>query len=192
MAGQGAFGYLPDIVDMGAPRCCGWGRPVPEPAVEGADRPARPRYPRRCSPVTTTAEPCGSPRRTGPAEIAAVAAPPWEGTRVLYLQHASDPVVWWSPHLFLRKPDWLKEPPGFDRTRAMRWYPIVVLPGDRGHGRERHQLHRRTPPATAISTEISSSTAGGSRVAGGLDAVRHRPDPPSLDRAMTAGGPEFA
>ena len=36
----------------------------------------------------------------------------WSGTRVLYLQHASDPVVWLSPDLILHRPDWLAEPPG--------------------------------------------------------------------------------
>ena len=32
---------------------------------------------------------------------------PWDGTRVLYIQDASDPIVWWSPHLVLNQPDWL-------------------------------------------------------------------------------------
>jgi hypothetical protein len=65
---------------------------------------------------------------SSPEEIAAVAAkPPWNRTRVLFLQHASDPVVWWSPDLLLRKPDWLDEPPGFDRSPAMRWYPIITF-----------------------------------------------------------------
>lgn len=61
------------------------------------------------------------------AEIAAVAAPRWRGTRVLFLQHASDPVVWWSPDLTFERPDWLAEPPGFDRSPSMRWYPIVTF-----------------------------------------------------------------
>ena len=34
----------------------------------------------------------------------------WADPRVLYLQHATDPVVWWSPGLLLSPPDWLKEP----------------------------------------------------------------------------------
>ena len=46
------------------------------------------------------------PSELSPAEIAAVAARPrWQGTRVMFLQHASDPVVWWSPDLLFRKPD---------------------------------------------------------------------------------------
>lgn len=52
---------------------------------------------------------------------------PWEDPRVLYLQHASDPVVWWGPGLLFERPDWLAEPPGADRTPSMRWYPIVTF-----------------------------------------------------------------
>ncbi|MGB3708894.1 alpha/beta hydrolase [Gordonia sp. (in: high G+C Gram-positive bacteria)] len=51
----------------------------------------------------------------------------WLAPRVLYIQHRSDPVVWWSPDLMFTKPDWLKEPAGGDRTATMRWYPIVTF-----------------------------------------------------------------
>jgi uncharacterized membrane protein len=59
------------------------------------------------------------------ADIAEIAKPEWNGTRVLFLQHASDPIVWWSPDLVFDRPDWLTEPAGLDRTPSMRWYPIV-------------------------------------------------------------------
>ncbi|MEE2033867.1 alpha/beta hydrolase [Rhodococcus chondri] len=51
----------------------------------------------------------------------------WEDPRVLYLQHASDPVVWWGPGLLFERPAWLAEAPGADRTPSMRWYPIVTF-----------------------------------------------------------------
>ena len=51
----------------------------------------------------------------------------WDGTRVLYLQHASDPVVWLSPDLLLHRPDWLTEPPGPDVTSEMIWIPFVTF-----------------------------------------------------------------
>ena len=61
----------------------------------------------------------------------AVGIPPagqsWTGTRVLYLQHASDPVVWLSPSLILHRPDWLAEPPGPDVTSEMIWIPFVTF-----------------------------------------------------------------
>lgn len=47
--------------------------------------------------------------------------------RVVYLQHASDPVAWWQPSLLFREPDWLREPRGGDVPSVMRWYPVVTF-----------------------------------------------------------------
>ncbi|MFC8450666.1 alpha/beta hydrolase [Kitasatospora sp. NPDC057223] len=55
------------------------------------------------------------------------AGQPWDGTRVLYLMHPSDPIVWWSPHLVLGKPDWISEPPGADVLKGMVWIPFVTF-----------------------------------------------------------------
>jgi uncharacterized membrane protein len=52
---------------------------------------------------------------------------PWPGSRVLYLQHPSDPIVWWSPRLLLHRPDWLTEPRGRDVLGATRWIPFVTF-----------------------------------------------------------------
>jgi uncharacterized membrane protein len=51
----------------------------------------------------------------------------WTPPRLVYLQHASDPIVWWSPELLLREPAWLREPRGPGVLSAMRWYPIVTF-----------------------------------------------------------------
>ncbi|NLG55813.1 MAG: hypothetical protein GX542_09235 [Rhodococcus sp.] len=51
----------------------------------------------------------------------------WLSPRVLYLQHATDPVVWWSTDLIFTRPDWLHEPPGNARTPSMKWFPIVTF-----------------------------------------------------------------
>lgn len=51
----------------------------------------------------------------------------WGDTRVLYLQHASDPVVFWSPDLILTQPDWLREEPGPDVLPSFDWYPFVTF-----------------------------------------------------------------
>lgn len=52
---------------------------------------------------------------------------PWENPRVLYLQHATDPVTWLSPELLWSSPEWLdagqRSP---DISPAMRWIPIVT------------------------------------------------------------------
>lgn len=52
---------------------------------------------------------------------------PWNAPRVVYLQHASDPIAWWDPDLLFARPDWLKEPPGYDRTARMKWIPVVTF-----------------------------------------------------------------
>ncbi|MEP9393121.1 alpha/beta-hydrolase family protein [Gordonia sp. VNK1] len=52
---------------------------------------------------------------------------PWPGPRVVYLQHASDPITWWSPALVLSEPDWLREDRGRDVLDAVRWIPLVTF-----------------------------------------------------------------
>ncbi|MFB7268110.1 alpha/beta-hydrolase family protein, partial [Streptomyces nojiriensis] len=52
---------------------------------------------------------------------------PWDGPRVLYLMHPSDPIVWWSPNLALTEPDWIGERPGSDVLEAMVWIPFVTF-----------------------------------------------------------------
>lgn len=48
-------------------------------------------------------------------------------TKILYLQHPSDPVVWWSPDLITHEPDWLKEPRGYDVSPNFHWYPVITF-----------------------------------------------------------------
>jgi uncharacterized membrane protein len=142
MAGQGAFGYLPDIARLGFDAVLWVGPPNVSPLWSAVEQ--------RRDPGTPQVRPRYDNGRTvrfanGP-DIAQVAAPPWEGTRVLFVQHPSDPIVWWSPDLLFGRPDWLIQPPGFDRTASMRWYPIVTfwqvaadmtnaagMPGGHGH-----------------------------------------------------------
>jgi uncharacterized membrane protein len=52
---------------------------------------------------------------------------PWSTPRVVYLQHASDPIAWWSPDLLFHKPDWLSEPRGYDVLPQVQWKPIVTF-----------------------------------------------------------------
>jgi len=52
---------------------------------------------------------------------------PWNGTRVLYMQHPSDPIVWWGPRLIFRQPDWISEPPGKDVLQTMFWMPFITF-----------------------------------------------------------------
>ncbi|MEV0669896.1 alpha/beta-hydrolase family protein [Mycobacterium sp. NPDC050441] len=54
-------------------------------------------------------------------------AGPWEFPRVVFWQHASDPITWWSFDLLLHCPDWLREPLGPDVDPGMRWLPFVTF-----------------------------------------------------------------
>lgn len=53
--------------------------------------------------------------------------PRWGSFRMLYLQHDTDPVVWWSPSLIWREPDWLAEPANVARSPYMEWRFFVTF-----------------------------------------------------------------
>jgi uncharacterized membrane protein len=145
MAGQGAFGWLPDISQMGFSSVLWVGPPNASPLWRGITV--------RRDPGTPEVEPRYDNGRTvrfseatDAKQIHDETLTPWNGTRVLFLQHPSDPIVWWSQDLLFSRPDWLSEPPGRDRTASMRWYPIITfwqvaadmtnassVPGGHGH-----------------------------------------------------------
>lgn len=52
---------------------------------------------------------------------------PWSAPRVVYLQHASDPIVWWQPSLAFQEPDWIGERAGSDVDPSLRWWPLVTF-----------------------------------------------------------------
>ncbi len=52
---------------------------------------------------------------------------PWQGSRVLYMMHPSDPIVWWSPNLIFSPPDWISETRGTDVLQGMVWLPFVTF-----------------------------------------------------------------
>ena len=47
--------------------------------------------------------------------------------RIVYLQHASDPIAWFKPDLLFAEPDWLREPRGYDVSKDMNWIPVVTF-----------------------------------------------------------------
>ncbi|MFG0262430.1 MAG: alpha/beta hydrolase [Novipirellula sp. JB048] len=52
---------------------------------------------------------------------------PWGPMRNVYIQHASDPMIWFSPSLAWIAPEWLNEPRGPDVSPHLRWYPIITF-----------------------------------------------------------------
>ncbi len=51
----------------------------------------------------------------------------WYDPKIVYLQHASDPIAWWRPNLLFSQPDWLREPRGYDVSPDMKWIPVVTF-----------------------------------------------------------------
>jgi uncharacterized membrane protein len=51
----------------------------------------------------------------------------WGRPRVVYLQHASDPIAWWTPDLLFSEPDWLREKRGYDVLPDTYWIPLVTF-----------------------------------------------------------------
>jgi uncharacterized membrane protein len=49
----------------------------------------------------------------------------WSVPRIVYLQHASDPTVFWSIEVLWRPPEWMERPRGFGVPVNVRWFPIV-------------------------------------------------------------------
>jgi uncharacterized membrane protein len=51
----------------------------------------------------------------------------WGPMRFVYIQHASDPMTFFSPDILYRKPDWLVGERGPDVSPHLRWFPIVTF-----------------------------------------------------------------
>ena len=52
---------------------------------------------------------------------------PWDEPRVLYLQHATDPITWLTADLLWSSPEWLDaDQRGPDVSPSMRWIPVVT------------------------------------------------------------------
>jgi uncharacterized membrane protein len=85
----------------------------------------------------------------------------WPAPRVVYLQNPSDPVTWWSPSLWWKRPDWLEEQRGRDILPVMHWYPVVTfvqVSADLGlaYGAPPGHGHRYHDAAVAAWAAISS------------------------------------
>jgi len=52
---------------------------------------------------------------------------PWGPMRFVYVQYASDPMIWFSPDLAWVRPDWLGSKRGPDVSPYLRWYPVITF-----------------------------------------------------------------
>jgi len=51
----------------------------------------------------------------------------WAVPRVLHLHHPSDPVGYWTWDTLWKRPDWTREPIGYDVSPRVAWYPFVTF-----------------------------------------------------------------
>ncbi|KKB10177.1 membrane protein [Devosia chinhatensis] len=54
-------------------------------------------------------------------------AVPWGPMRIVFLQYASDPIVFFSFDADWQRPEWFDEPRGPDVSPALNWYPMVTF-----------------------------------------------------------------
>ncbi|WP_444909712.1 alpha/beta hydrolase [Microbulbifer sp. TRSA005] len=52
---------------------------------------------------------------------------PWGSFRIAFLQHASDPIVFFDLRWMFQMPDWLERPRGPDVSPDLYWFPIVTM-----------------------------------------------------------------
>lgn len=51
----------------------------------------------------------------------------WGPIRNVYIQYASDPMVFFSPDLLVKRPEWLQGQRGPDVSPDLNWYPVVTF-----------------------------------------------------------------
>ncbi len=66
-------------------------------------------------------------RFTTQTDHTAEADAPWGPIRIVYLQYASDPIVFFSPATLWRRPDWMVAPRGPDVSPSLAWVPVVTF-----------------------------------------------------------------
>jgi uncharacterized membrane protein len=66
-------------------------------------------------------------RFTGRESCLAKTGKRWSAMRCVYIQHASDPMCFFSPNLLYREPQWLLGQRGPDVSPLLRWRPIVTF-----------------------------------------------------------------
>jgi uncharacterized membrane protein len=80
------------------------------------------------SPATPVYEAGRTVRFVNEGERDPIPTSDWGRTRILYLQHASDPVTFFSPDLLLNRPDWLlADQRGADVPDRFGWVPLVTM-----------------------------------------------------------------
>ncbi|MHB1067338.1 MAG: alpha/beta-hydrolase family protein [Candidatus Nanopelagicales bacterium] len=101
---------------------------------------------------------------------------------IVFAAHANDPVVYWSPGLLLRKPDWLSPPLGPGVAPEMQWYPVITflqvgmdLIGGGEPPEVGHNYSANMGPAVALAVNPDGWTdAATARLQAALPALRYQ------------------
>lgn len=51
----------------------------------------------------------------------------WGPVRVVYIQYASDPIVFFSTDLYRKEPDWMTGLRGYDVSKDLQWFPLITF-----------------------------------------------------------------
>jgi uncharacterized membrane protein len=97
--------------------------------------------------------------------------PEWVQRRMLYLDHGSDPVTWWSPGLAWTHPEWLEGERAPDVSDQIVWLPVVTF------------LQTAVDLANAQSVPVGHGHRYGATIADGWAALL---PPPGWTQADTA------
>lgn len=80
------------------------------------------------SPALPTIDNGRTVRFTGERNNLGTGAAPWGPSRIVYLQHGSDPVVFFSPELAWQRPAWLNsDQRAPDVSPEMGWAPVITM-----------------------------------------------------------------
>lgn len=104
-------------------------------------------------------------RFTGRENSLAQAGDRWGPMRFVYIQHASDPMSFFSPDLLLEKPAWLSGKRGPDVSPYLTWFPVVTF----------LQVAFDLPMATSVPLGYGHNYASASYI-GAWTAVTEPPD----------------
>jgi uncharacterized membrane protein len=94
---------------------------------------------------------------------------PWGSMRVVYIQYASDPMIFFSPSLLYEKPAWLQGTRGPDVSPYLTWYPLITF----------LQIAFDLPMATSIPTGYGHNYSPAHYIDGWVAVT----DPPQIDPA---------
>lgn len=66
-------------------------------------------------------------RVVGPYDGTAAKSEAWGPVRIVYVVNPSDAIVFFEEEMWLREPDWMKDPRGPDISPRLQWVPVITF-----------------------------------------------------------------